>query len=60
MAPTLQTRLANWERELQQLHIIDRWGETRRFHSNARKIARRAWLISHISDARVKLGLVRL
>ena len=49
-----QANLNRWQAELANLehHIIHRWGDCRRFHSNARKHARRNWLIEHIATAK--------
>ena len=41
-----------YEAELASLNIAFRWGEARRFQSNARKIARRNWLIAKIAELR--------
>jgi len=51
----LAGQIEKWQRELDGLQISDRWGETRRFQSNTRKLERREWLIDHLSTARVKL-----
>ena len=54
----LQAKIAKYEAELEKIHksIIWRWGETRRFHSNARKIERRNRLISKLAELRVRIN----
>lgn len=52
---TLTRNIARWQSELDRLNVTWRWGDTRRFHTNARKIARTAWLIRHIADAKARL-----
>jgi hypothetical protein len=49
-------KLDRWKSELSHLEksITWRWGDTRRFQSNSRKIERRQWLIDHIYDAEHK------
>jgi len=49
-----QAKLQRWETELQLLtsSVSWRWGETRRFHSNHRKLGRISWLIEHIAAVR--------
>ena len=42
-------RIIKWQEELDRLSVTWRWGETRRFQSNKRKIDRREWLINHIT-----------
>jgi len=58
MTPSLAERVARWRIELERLVIVPRWGDTRRFHSDSVRIARRQWLIAHIADAetRAKAG----
>lgn len=53
----MRKTLEELERELAGLTVTDRWGETRRFHSNRRKIERRNKLITRISEMRVKAGI---
>lgn len=47
-----EEKIKKWEAELASIQITWRWGERRRFQSNGRKIARRDWLIEHISGAK--------
>jgi hypothetical protein len=42
------------EAELARLHITWRWGDTRRFSSNAAKIERRKWLIDQIEREKIR------
>jgi hypothetical protein len=49
---TKAAKIAKWEAELARIKCSYRWGETRRFQSNTRKIARQNWLISKIAEAR--------
>lgn len=51
-----QKQVDKWEAELRALSVTWRWGETRRFQSNARKIERRAWLLAHVAEGRAQLG----
>jgi hypothetical protein len=51
-AMTTDDRIAKYEAELQRLNVSFRWGETRRFHSNTKKIARCNWLISKLATLR--------
>ena len=48
-------QLEKYEKELEILSVTWRWGETRRFHRNIRKIERRNWLIKKIAALRLKL-----
>ncbi len=55
---TLHERKERWEQELARMSFAGhRWGESRRFagRSAGIRIERRAWLISHIADAEMKL-----
>ncbi|MBI2060670.1 MAG: hypothetical protein HYT87_12945 [Nitrospirae bacterium] len=54
-AANLRERLRRYEDELARSRAQWRWGETRRFQSSSRKLARRAWLIDHISCIKVEL-----
>lgn len=49
------TKLERWEEELKEIGVTWRWGEARRFHSNAGKVERRNWLIEHIAKERCLL-----
>ena len=57
VAAALERKVAAWQAELDRLpgRIVFRWGDARRFHSQARKIARVKWLIDRLSTARAKL-----
>lgn len=55
MAGDLTEKIARWQAELDRIKITFRWGETRRFHSNTRKIERQRWLLDHIMAARLEL-----
>ena len=52
-------QLERYEKELEILSVTWRWGETRRFHSNIRKIERRNWLIKKIAELRSKNKISR-
>jgi len=46
----MKKTVADYQEELDRIHVSWRWGDARRFHSNHRKIARINWLMEKIAD----------